>query len=203
MGDTGVTTKNAELPTGVDFASALRDIQAVKAAVESGEPVPDAEKEFGDSVFGFPRWRAREGGGAEDGGPVVLVMEGYLVFHPPEIAALCDCYLWLDLDMTTSLERRYSRDGPGFAERGVDREGEPPPPLRSPPELADALPPCLASPLSPSPPPGSHARCCVAQDSWRGTRTWSGSTTRCTRPSSWRMPVRAACGWTHRARWRS
>ena len=188
MGDTGVTTKNAELPTGVDFASALRDIQAVKAAVESGEPVPDAEKEFGDSVFGFPRWRAREGGGADDGGPVVLVMEGYLVFHPPEIAALCDCYLWLDLDMTTSLERRYSRDGPGFAERGVDREGEPPPPLRSPPELRPAA---------------THARCCVAQGSWRGTRTWFGSTTRSTRPSSWRMPVRAACGWTHRCRWRS
>jgi uridine kinase len=124
VGDTGVTTRNAELPTGVDFALALRDVQTVQVAVQSGQPIPEADS-FGNSIFGMPRWRQRDTSVTPDDDTVVLVLEGYLVFHPPEIAALCDCTIWLDLDLETSLERRYGRDGPAFEERGVDRDGKP------------------------------------------------------------------------------
>ena len=126
IGDTGVVKPNAELPTGVDFASALRDIHAVKAAAENGEGIPDVEQAFGTSAFGGPRWRSRSYRHTTtlEHRPVVIVLEGYLVFYPAEIAALCDCCIWLDLDMHTSLERRYARDGRKFEENGISRDGK-------------------------------------------------------------------------------
>ena len=43
------------------------------------------------------------------GGQGYLVLEGYLLFHDPEIAKACDVCIFLDADEVTCCTRRFTR----------------------------------------------------------------------------------------------
>lgn len=45
--------------------------------------------------------------------PVMIIVEGFLLFHDWALASLFDCCLWLDVEMETLVQRRFKRNGGG------------------------------------------------------------------------------------------
>lgn len=43
-------------------------------------------------------------------GPIIIFVEGFLLFTDAKVAKLCDERIWLDIDCETALHRRYTRE---------------------------------------------------------------------------------------------
>lgn len=115
--------RNYETPGGVDWELLRHEL---RSAIRRLEEAAEVQKEFpmrsrvrGRSHRVVSRDMLRPGFvGAELGPEVVVLLEGFLLFHDPEVAALCGCCVWLDVDLLVGLERRYRRDFNG-GDRGL------------------------------------------------------------------------------------
>jgi uridine kinase len=110
--------QNWETPEGLDFQSLLDDIHLVERILSSAEVVPDklvikaaASRGGGDIIRkGVARTPLL---GSQ---PIVVVVEGFLLFYDPSVAVLFDAHLWLQADSQTCMRRRHQRDAPGVPE---------------------------------------------------------------------------------------
>lgn len=106
---------NWETPEGVDFPTLLQDLHLIERTLSSTEAVP------GSLVI---KANPHRGGGnivrngmanclLEPGAPVVVVVEGFLLFYDTAISQMFDCTLWVQADCETCCSRRHRRDAPG------------------------------------------------------------------------------------------
>jgi hypothetical protein len=59
-----------------------------------------------------------------DGEAVVVVLEGFLLFHDQELARMCDIQLWLEAECDTCMQRRYHRKSRGGQKQSLQQFGE-------------------------------------------------------------------------------
>lgn len=109
--------QNWETPEGVDFKSLLEDIHLVEGTFSSAEVVPEklviksaAARGGGDII------RKSEAGRRLPGQPIVVVVEGFLLFYDSSVSTLFDAHLWLQADCQICCRRRHQRDAPGVPE---------------------------------------------------------------------------------------
>lgn len=108
---------NWETPAGVDFPKLLQDLHLIEKTMSSTEVVP--------SSLVIKANPGRGGGNMirkgmanrrlEPGAPVIVVVEGFLLFHETDVSAMFDCTLWVQADCATCCARRHRRDEPGTA----------------------------------------------------------------------------------------
>jgi uridine kinase len=106
---------NWETPAGVNFELLAKQIQCAKEILETCDVVPKSLK------------IKRHGGGSQpitnlpekklDIQPILLFVEGFLLFTNPEIVSMCDERIWIEVDEDTALERRYKREMRGWGDQ--------------------------------------------------------------------------------------
>lgn len=106
-----------ETPAGFDSALLAGEIRRVVELLATSESVPgrvliECRERGGARSSSMnvarPRPPAVEAGDKAD--PLVIVVEGFLLFHDPELAGACTCRVWLDLDLDLGILRRFNRD---------------------------------------------------------------------------------------------
>ena len=119
--------ENWETPAGVAHDAMLAELASVRAqllASPSAEPSPEAPPEprpitvrrrhGGTRDIARPIGRRSQGSGsdahADARGTVYVVIEGFLLFYWPEVAAACDARLFIEADQSTCRERRRARE---------------------------------------------------------------------------------------------
>lgn len=104
--------RNWETPAGVDFDTLREDLEHVQEIMSQVSEVPKKLV-----VRGNPH----RGGGdivrpghelqrLDDVDPVVVVIEGFLLFHDEKLSCMFDASLWLDVGEVECCERRYNRE---------------------------------------------------------------------------------------------
>lgn len=113
--------KNWELPEGVDFKRLLQDLHLIESVMSSTEAVPERLVITADRG---PADIVRSGMGNSrlaPGAPIVVVVEGFLLFYQEDISQMFDCSLWVQADCLTCSSRRHRRDAPGVPFEKFDR----------------------------------------------------------------------------------
>jgi len=106
---------NWETPEGLDFETLLKDLHLIERTLSSTEAVPSSlvikanpGSGGGDMIrSGMANRRL------EPGAPVVIVVEGFLLFYDTAISQMFDCTLWVQADCSTCSTRRHRREGSG------------------------------------------------------------------------------------------
>jgi len=110
--------QNWETPGCIDFERLLEDIHLVESTFASAEVVPeklvikaDAQRGGGDIIR-----KSVAGSRLLGSQPIVVVVEGFLLFYDSRVATMFDAHLWLQADSMTCCRRRHRRDAPDVRE---------------------------------------------------------------------------------------
>eukprot|EP00416_Gambierdiscus_australes_P022832 CAMPEP_0171062570 /NCGR_PEP_ID=MMETSP0766_2-20121228/5124_1 /TAXON_ID=439317 /ORGANISM="Gambierdiscus australes, Strain CAWD 149" /LENGTH=230 /DNA_ID=CAMNT_0011518369 /DNA_START=73 /DNA_END=765 /DNA_ORIENTATION=- len=107
---------NWETPEGVDFVSLREDLQMLAATLQESKEVPEELCIRGWGVGGGNF--VRKGcAGRRLQSPVVLLAEGFLLFHDEALSRLFDATLWVEAACEVCCSRRHAREA-----RGADFE---------------------------------------------------------------------------------
>jgi nicotinamide/nicotinate riboside kinase len=108
---------NWETPEGIDFETLQQDMDHIEKALSCTEAVPSSlvikahpSRGGGDMVRSGMANRK-----LDPGAPVVVLIEGFLLFYDTSISQMFDCTLWLPGDLDTCCGRRHRRDAAGMA----------------------------------------------------------------------------------------
>jgi serine/threonine protein kinase/uridine kinase len=103
-----------ETPAGIAWEDMRNDLQRLTAMLERDENLP-CEFVIGRRGARGPLELVRSGRGGTPLGtePVVIVIEGYLLFHDKELCKMLDVALWIEADCDTCASRRCNREGGG------------------------------------------------------------------------------------------
>lgn len=113
---------NWETPQGVDFDRLTSELEELKKILETSDSVPDViqvEATRGCRYWpnGIENWDLRQllsavlvGGETLSSAPVILFVEGFLLFANEKVAKMCNERIWLEVDKDTALNRRFQRE---------------------------------------------------------------------------------------------
>lgn len=90
--------KNWETPQGVDFGRLAQELYEARLLLSTAERVPDVLQVGGHNCV-----QAGRGLGPE---PVVVVVEGFLLFYDTVLAETFNIKFWMETDCETCLSRR-------------------------------------------------------------------------------------------------
>jgi uridine kinase len=101
--------RNWELPQGVAYDLLLLRVQELKTILETAEAVPPVLQI--QTTRGWIEIMAPhlQGGELLDS-PVVIFIEGFLLFAEKEAAQMCDERIWIEIDKDTASQRRFARE---------------------------------------------------------------------------------------------
>lgn len=105
---------NWETPQGVDFQALLQDLHSIETTMSSTEVVPNSLlMKSSPSTGGGDIVRSGMGGRPlAPGAPVIVIVEGFLLFYDRQISSMFDCTLWVQADCATCSRRRHQRKRP-------------------------------------------------------------------------------------------
>lgn len=110
--------QNWETPEGVDFKLLLQDLNLIEERMSCTEAVPSSlivkanpSRGGGDIIR-----EGMAGSPLEPGAPVIVVVEGFLLFYERAVSSMFDCALWVQADCETCCSRRHRRDAPDVPE---------------------------------------------------------------------------------------
>jgi len=112
--------KNWETPAGCDFGLLARDLQRLQDVFRKAEQVPaelQVSADGQDIIVHEKTWDMAGEWLSEK--PVVIVVEGFLLFYSRELTAMMHAQLWLEADFDVCLLRRHKR-GRGSRKREVE-----------------------------------------------------------------------------------
>lgn len=107
---------NWETPGGLDFKTLVEDLQLIEEKLSSTEVVPSSLVIKADPSRGGGEM-IRNGMAnckLEAGAPLVVIVEGFLLFYDMAVSQMFDCTLWVQGDLDTCCMRRHRRDAPGM-----------------------------------------------------------------------------------------
>lgn len=105
--------RNLEDPEAVDAKLLVSELYRVGQCLAEEEYTPKkvSLQTPLDSGVNLTRKGHARPGSALGSDPLVLLVEGFLLYHNPEVAGACTLRLWIDIDCGTAMRRRYQRDG--------------------------------------------------------------------------------------------
>eukprot|EP00929_Paragymnodinium_shiwhaense_P041407 TRINITY_DN21501_c0_g1_i1.p1 TRINITY_DN21501_c0_g1~~TRINITY_DN21501_c0_g1_i1.p1 ORF type:complete len:302 (-),score=62.28 TRINITY_DN21501_c0_g1_i1:149-925(-) len=115
--------KNWERPQGVDFERLRTDIEAMAQTLATASTMPSVLLDVDDPRQGHvhilrDEWQGRD---LSDMDQVVLLAEGFLLFHDPKLCSLFDAMVWVEADGEVCCRRRHARDGQHLSAEEFDR----------------------------------------------------------------------------------
>lgn len=100
--------QNWETPQGLDFLGLREELTRIKATLSKATTIPQ-ELRCGP----FPIVREGLVGQPMDAeAPVVIVVEGFLLFFDQVLCSMLDAHVWVETDYNKCLQRRHQRDAP-------------------------------------------------------------------------------------------
>eukprot|EP00929_Paragymnodinium_shiwhaense_P098231 TRINITY_DN59746_c0_g1_i2.p1 TRINITY_DN59746_c0_g1~~TRINITY_DN59746_c0_g1_i2.p1 ORF type:complete len:366 (+),score=10.42 TRINITY_DN59746_c0_g1_i2:96-1193(+) len=102
--------KNWETPRGCDFDFLRRDLQRMQEVFGKAQQVPSEVpvSREGQDIVRHDK-DVKMAGQWLDDRPVVIVVEGFLVFYDEALAGMMHAQIWLEADFDTCLMRRHNR----------------------------------------------------------------------------------------------
>lgn len=106
--------QNWETPEGLDFPALLQDLHLIEGTLSSTEAVPSSLtiKAAPNRGGGQMIRKGMENRKLEPGAPVVVIVEGFLLFYDTAVSSMFDCTLWVQADCATCASRRQRREAP-------------------------------------------------------------------------------------------
>jgi len=105
---------NWETPEGIDFEGLKSDLRHLQEVLRSEDHITQpklvnaTQRGRAGGVL-RPEWQGRSLSPLKD---IVVVVEGFLLFHDAELASMFDATFWIEVDCDTCCERRHMRDAP-------------------------------------------------------------------------------------------
>eukprot|EP00928_Gymnodinium_smaydae_P021809 TRINITY_DN18539_c0_g1_i1.p1 TRINITY_DN18539_c0_g1~~TRINITY_DN18539_c0_g1_i1.p1 ORF type:complete len:376 (-),score=88.82 TRINITY_DN18539_c0_g1_i1:144-1271(-) len=115
-----------EQPSGIAWPILLQDLRRMASTLARAERVPEELRLSCSAWFSLaPDAVAPDMRGAALGPePVVIVVEGFLLYACKELSDLCSLRFFLDVEQEECLRRRWSRDGANHPSRWFDEVPE-------------------------------------------------------------------------------
>lgn len=115
--------KNWETPEAVDFDRLRKELSEMRATLEAATKVPE-ELVAGAQGPGCGNIIAKGHAGRPLGpDPIVVVIEGFLLFWDDKLCDMLDAHMWVEADCDTCLGRRHMR-GKGSRKKAVEASAE-------------------------------------------------------------------------------
>lgn len=109
---------NWETPQGVDFEKLGADIRRVVDTLATASTMPsellvarDPRQGKGDILHA-----SAKGQDLSSMDHIVILAEGFLLFHDPKLCSLFDAMVWVEADRESCCKRRHHRDGQHLSE---------------------------------------------------------------------------------------